>query len=303
MKVKSHIFILLLSALIPMIQMEAKEKSERISPRWVSRGVPTAPSTAYYFIMAEAEGQSLASARQNCLVNLTTRLEMERGLVINSNLHSTSTQDTRMESERNGQQISYSQTDVYDMEVKENDRNVTVRCEVVDEYWTKERGLYHIKVLYAVVDPRYAGMRINDYISTSARPGAWGLLSIIPGGAQMYKGDIAKGSFFLTTGIAATGGIVLCEATRQAYAAKMVQQPQYALQYSTRANNWETGRNVCVGVAAGLWLWNLIDAFTAKGARRVVVNGQSLSLQIEPTYQIDQIHNQITPCMDFAFCF
>ena len=107
----------------------------------------------------------------------------------------------------------------------------------------------------------------------------------------MYKGDLAKGISFMVVDIACAGGIILCESTRAAYAAKMVQQPQYAQQYSTRANNWETGRNICIGVTAGIWLWNIIDAFAAKGGRRVIVKPNKGYVTMTPSFQVNPITN------------
>ena len=34
---------------------------------------------------------------------------------------------------------------------------------------------------------------------------------------------------------------------------------------------WENGRNFCIGAAAALYVYNLIDAIAAKGAKRVIV--------------------------------
>ena len=36
-------------------------------------------------------------------------------------------------------------------------------------------------------------------------------------------------------------------------------------------SNWAIGRNVCIGAAAALYAYNIVDAIVAPGARRVVV--------------------------------
>ena len=66
----------------------------------------------------------------------------------------------------------------------------------------------------------------------------------------------------------------------------MYEQPKYAAEYNSLADTWETGRNICIGAAAAIYVYNLIDAFTAKGARRVVVKRGRTSLQAAP--YIDQ---------------
>ena len=52
--------------------------------------------------------------------------------------------------------------------------------------------------------------------------------------------------------------------------------------YSTKADHFATARNICIGAAAALYVYNLIDAIAAPGARRIVVhrrngNGQTYS--------------------------
>ena len=79
----------------------------------------------------------------------------------------------------------------------------------------------------------------------------------------------------------AVAGIILCDNQGASYNKKAIEQPKFAKQYSSKASNWETGRNICIGVAAGLWVYNIVDAAVAKGCRRVIVkraDGGGLSL-------------------------
>jgi hypothetical protein len=71
---------------------------------------------------------------------------------------------------------------------------------------------------------------------------------------------------------------------RSDYKNKMKEQPQFAKDYNTKANNWETARNICIGATAAVWVYNIIDAAAAKGARRIIVNRATGSnLSIHPT--------------------
>ena len=69
--------------------------------------------------------------------------------------------------------------------------------------------------------------------------------------------------------IACVAGIILCENQRADYANKVIEQPRFAKEYNTKANNWATGRNLAIGVAGALYVYNLIDAAVTNGARRV----------------------------------
>ena len=185
----------------------------------------------------------------------------------------------------------FTQTDNFNMEVIEKGRKINMVCRTIDEYWVKTGGTYFVTTLYTVADQNMYGGSYYDRISTTSRYGAAGFASVIPGAGQFLKGDVAKGVSFLVADVACAAGIILCESTRAAYAAKVKQQPQYALQYSTRANNWATGRNICLGVTAGIWVWNIIDAFAAKGARRVIVKPQRGYFSMTPTSTFDPIHH------------
>lgn len=115
---------------------------------------------------------------------------------------------------------------------------------------------------------------------TAANNIAAGFFSIVPGAGQFYKGHVLKGSLFLGLTAASVVGIVVCEKTRRDYRNKVIEQPQYAKEYNTRAQNWQTARNVFIGVGGAIYLWNIIDAFATRSARQKVVttNGKSLSI-------------------------
>lgn len=251
-------------------------RSDRLQPQWITKQLPEPLSGTYIFVKSKGTGGSLTAARQACLVDLGNYLESERGLVINSYIHqqsSMTTTHTYDERFNKNAKMSYKSTqqDDFTLEVIENGRKIDITCRTIDEYWEEKSGIYHVTTLYTVTKSAY-GSSYNDKISTTNQYSPIvGLMSIVPGAGQMYKGDFGKGVTFLTAGVAGAASIVLCECTRYGYAAKVQQQPQYALEYNTRASNWATGRNVCIGITAGIWLWNIIDALVAKGSRRVIV--------------------------------
>ncbi len=121
----------------------------------------------------------------------------------------------------------------------------------------------------------------RSYLTTSygAKPV---VMSIIPGWGQWYKGSKAKAISLFASEALAVAGIIFCDNERASNVKMAKEQPKFASHYSNKADNWETGRNVCIGVAAGIWIYNIIDAAVAKGARRVIVNradGSSLSVR------------------------
>lgn len=245
-----YLILYLLFASIPVM---AKTKSDPIKPRWVTHALPESKSETYIFERVYVEGTSLEDARREALSDLSLRLEKEH------NLH---------------------------MNLKGN--GTSEICRVIDEYWVCSKGKYKLHVLYTIpkyILPGYTGKlgnSYNDNISVTTHYGAAGLMSIVPGVGQIYKGSPGKGVLFITSEIASVAGIILCESTRSSYARKAIEQPKFMKQYTERARNWETGRSIAIGAAGAFFAWNLIDALVAKGGKRVVVKQNKTQLSFSP---------------------
>jgi hypothetical protein len=96
-------------------------------------------------------------------------------------------------------------------------------------------------------------------------------MSIIPGLGQWYKGSKVKGICMFAAEAAAVAGILVCANKATDAEKKIKLEPKYAKHYEDKKSDWETGRNICIGAAAAIWIYNMIDAAVAKGARRVEV--------------------------------
>lgn len=243
------------------------QKSERIKPQWLTKKLPESKSPSYFFLNAEGMGASLDAARQMALVNLSTRLEHERGLVVSSTVSGGSSL------QRSTQGEGYASHREYSMTATEQGKAITMKCRVVDEYWERRGGTYTCHVLYTIADQNAADAgSYDDQITLTTSYGARGLVrSIIPGWGQIYKGSTAKGACILAGEAVCVAGIIVCENQRASYHKKMLEQPRFAQTYNTKSDNWANGRNICIGAAAVLYVYNLIDAVAAKGAKRVVV--------------------------------
>lgn len=279
----------------------ATNRSDRLKPIWLTKTTPASTSDSYFFVTAHGQAGSLEAARLAAIKHLSTRLEDEHQYTFD--VHVISNSQTQVLSSHNNIDVSGKRVTNTRSELREKDKQLDITFRSVDEYWKEKNGIYEVDILFAVSNQNSYNPGIFDNITTTTKYGAAGLLSIIPGAGQMYKGDMAKGISFLVVDVACASGIVLCECTRAAYAAKITQQPQYAQQYSTRANNWSTGRNICIGVTAGIWLWNIIDAFAAKGARRVKVKPNKGYVTMTPSYQANPITNTTDQGVGIAYHF
>ena len=155
--------------------------------------------------------------------------------------------------------------------------DLEVKARVVDEYSETSSGGYKVSLLVQTArNPVYSfePVSVADNYSAGAR-------ILIPGWAQIYKGHTVKGLVMLGGVVASGIGAIVCESTRSDYKNKMKEQPEHAKTYNTKANNYETARNVCIGAAAAFYVWSVIDGIASKGKRRVIV-GKSSSLSFAP---------------------
>lgn len=243
----------------------AKEKSDKLKPKWVTHALPESKSGTYFFVRATGVAATLEGAKQQAFVSMAQKLEQERGLTVNTSVF-VKAKTTQNQYGRNAEY-----TKETEMEVIEKGHQLKIVCREIDQYWIYDDGKYEVHVLYTVADKNRYGGSYDDKITLTSKYGAAGLLSVIPSVGQFYKGSYVKGGLILGGEIISAGGIILCENTRASYIKKMHEQPKYAEEYNSLADSWETGRNICIGVAAALYVYNLIDALVTPGARRVKV--------------------------------
>lgn len=234
-------------------------------PRWVGN-TPKEHNSTYRFVEVVSTGSSLETARGEALKVLAQNEQLRNAVMTSVNTGKLSTTDQVF---TNGK---LQETEHTKITVEMNMKGQTFRLQgaPVDEYVAgRSHGVYRLHTLFMVAvtdNPVFD----RTYLSTSygAAPV---VMSVIPGMGQIYKGSTAKGIVMLASEAVLGAGIVLSENQRADYKKKMKEQPKFAKDYNTKANNWQTARNVCIGAAAAVWVYNLVDAAVARGARRVKV--------------------------------
>lgn len=249
-------------------------QSEKMRPAWLSDKTPRPTNATFHYRTVEAQGNTLDEARRQCLVVLSE--DVERTWKVSGG----GTQDIR-EVQTNGE-IDFRSVFTYHYNVAGEEVSITTTC--YDEYWECVRYpdgalRYHCYMLFGVADtaqPEFDRLRFTR--KYGAR-GLWRSL-IIPGWGQMYKGSTAKGLSILGGEAVLAAGIIVSENLRSSYIKKMIEQPQHQQTYNNRADNWCNIRNVCIGAAAALYVYNLVDALVANGRKRAVTQKRVyLSLQ------------------------
>lgn len=256
----------------------ASDRSDSMKPRWVTSALPVPKSPGYIFLRAQGSGKSLEEARQMAFVNLTSKLETERGILTNSTIKIDKTASRNSAPRKNSQ---------FTLEAVEKGKQINLVCRVVDEYWEQKYGTYFVTELFTVNDTSRPGQgSYSDNIKLTTSYGAAPVFySLIPGVGQMYKGSTTKGGVILGSAVAVGAGIITAESMRASYIKKMKEYPQHLDFYNNKATTWKNVRNVAIGVGAGLYVYNLIDAAVAPGRRRVIVSkGKSYNYSLAPTW-------------------
>lgn len=243
-------------------------KAQTMEPQWMHKLPEANPENGTYtFVRITADAYSLDLGRSKCFQLLTLDQSLLNTLTISysSKDYITSTVHTQ-----NG---SFSENiDQKTFEVITTEGNpIQVKARVVDEFFSSKKQ--SMTTLYQVALTPNA-MFDNYTLTTSyaSDPATWGL-SIIPGAAQMHKGDYLKGGIIMGGTVALAGGLIAFESMRSSYLAKIEQTHSADVKksYNNKAGNCATIRNVCIGGLAALYVYNILDAFIAPGARRVIV--------------------------------
>ena len=255
------------------------DSSDKMNPKWMTSALPTPKSQGYIFMAAQGTGHTLDEARQHALINLTAKLEHERGLTISSTVNVASNA-----SRTNGRHSQITERQ-FTMECTERGKNITLTTRVIDEYWEQNRaGEYVVTELFTVNDNNNAGGSYNDDIRLTTSYGAAPVVySLIPGVGQFVKGSYLKGGLVMGGTVVGAVATILCENQRADYAKKMREKPQHFDFYRNRKSQWETGRNVAIGVTAAIYIYNLIDAAVAPGRRQVKVKQRRADYAVVPT--------------------
>lgn len=241
---------------------------QSLKPQWMkSLPKPLRGNSSYIFVSIDAEAYNLDLGRKKCF----QMLSLDRGLLNTVTLTYRSedqiSSTSQYEDGNFKEKIDEKSFEIITMDGKP----IQLKAHIVDEYFDVRNNslttLYQVAVLpnsifdNAIVTSKYSFQHI------------WPSF-IVPGAGQMVKGDWLKGGLMMGGATLFAGGIALTECTRQVYLGKISQQSrnEEAVKiYANRASNLAIGRNICIGGICAVYIYSIIDAFVAPGARRVEV--------------------------------
>ncbi|MDE7074254.1 MAG: hypothetical protein K2O69_04295, partial [Odoribacter sp.] len=90
------------------------------------------------------------------------------------------------------------------------------------------------------------------------------------GWGQMYKRSMGKGITILSLQVATIAGICACDNLSKSYRNKALFEQSNSVRetYNDRSASYRNIRNSCIVVAGAVYIYNLVDAIAAKGAKR-----------------------------------
>lgn len=242
--------------------------AQTMKPQWMHRTPnPSPTNSTYTFIRISADANNLDMGRSKCFQLLALDQSLLNTLTISYNSKdfiSSSTNNNNGDFTENLEQKTF---EVITTEGKP----IQVKAKVVDECFLPQQQ--SMTTLYQVaLTPNAIFDNYTLTTSYASDPATWGLC-LIPGGAQMHKGSYLKGGIIIGGTAAIAAGAIVCNSLRDKNIVKINQSHSADVRkyYNDKANNCVTARNVCLGTLAALYIYNIVDAFVAPGARRIIV--------------------------------
>lgn len=243
-----------------------------MKPDWIVKELPKPRSNNYYFLRTEGLKPTLEEARAECLNQVAFRLSQRSGFAATGEIK----KHIKTKRDKNGLGEDINSEYVLTYLIKTD--TVSVVLKKVDEYWEAFAGanssiVYQCYTLYAIAEnPDFP---VFDEISFTYKYGGDALWrsALVPGYGQIYKGQTVKGVSIMGGEALLIGGVIFCESQRTSFQRKSKETHNIdkVRNYLDNADNYTTYRNICIGAAAALYVYNIIDAVVSDGRKKTVV--------------------------------
>lgn len=227
-------------------------------PPWMRGIFPEQSNQSYYLKVAQGYGKNPYEARQNAIIGLIGDIARSKGITVQgSDIMKTLSESRNGKlSEQTSLQSSYHL----------NFETFDTAFEIVDEYADKKGYYLFFQVAH---DPKQVTFdRIE--LTTDYKGSALWRSAIIPGWGQMYKRSMAKGITILALEAVSVIGIVVCHNQSNSYYNKALIERNMNLReaYQDKSTTYRNIRNGCIAAAGAIYIWNIVDALVAQGAKR-----------------------------------
>ncbi len=235
-------------------------------PPWLRGEMPVRTNDTYYFRVVSGAGSTPSEARRAALLELAGDLARAQGVTVKG-----SDLSRIVAEERDGVYTERTETRMtYTFE-----HEAFRACfEVEDEYY--ERGMCWLLAEVAV-DPERVAFEPVELTTDYKGAALWRSL-IIPGWGQMHKRNTGRGVAMLALTAAGVTGIVVCHNQSNTYYNKALaaRNSDTRESYEDKSSTYRNARNVCIAATGAVYVWNIVDALTGKGAKRYVTRERRL---------------------------
>ncbi len=259
-----QIIFTIVFALIGLLSF-AQEK-----PGWIYNK-PTPTNSSYLYVVESATGRTEDEARNKATAEVFRTTAMRIGQPFNSGEINAALQSGK------GYNVIASQ---YNIPINK-----------VCEYSENQSNEYKVYILCQVAAAGNIMVQWSDF-NQCDRQGIDGMAvlksALLPGLGQFHKGQNAKGVSFLVGEVVAVCGIVVGQSMRHSYVNKMNNTNNANLKktYAERANAFTTVRNISIGAATAVYVWNVLDAIISKSNHQYLSYGKPVNLTPVATDEI-----------------
>lgn len=239
---KRQIILTVVLALVGLASF-AQEK-----PNWVYNK-PTPTNNTYLYVVESAYGKTEQEAKNNAIAEVFRSTAMRIGQPFDSG------------------EINEALQSGKDYHLIASQYNIPINK--VCEYTEIQSNGYKVYVLCQVAATGNIMVQWTDFRNCDSQhiDGMAVLKSaLLPGLGQFHKGQTAKGACFLAGEAVSVAGIVVGQSMRHTYINKMnsTNNASQKKLYADRANIFTTVRNISIGAAAAVYVWNVLDAMISK---------------------------------------
>lgn len=318
MKTLSHLLLIVVLALVS-VSAAAQDK-----PRWAIKGVndlnKERTNETYSFVKFETFNGDLAQLRNESTKPLVEYLAGTYGLSDDdASVEVLSSPATLERSLPNDPEATKGITRDYKVTFS-GAKPATFYARLVDEYVSFDDNVdesydYTLYQLFEVSNREDGLVPDFDDCDFTRSYNAQALVrSIIPGLGQYYKGQTTKAYCIWGGEAVCAVAAIWCEHRRSQYAkdrdkaiADNPNNPDatYIHSYRSKSRSWRTFRNIAIYSAAGLYIYNLLDAAISKGPRQVIVRkkqASDFSMAVAPTLVYDP-NTTISPAIGVSLTF
>lgn len=248
------------------ITVSLSVNAQTMKPQWMHKA-PRPNNNSYTFLRITADATNLDIGRSKCFQLLALDQSLLNTLTISYSSKDLITSTSQTQNGNFNETLDQKTFEVITTEGKP----IQVKAKIIDEYFCPIQQ--SLTTLYQVaIVPNAIFDNCTTTTKYSSDPATLGLM-LIPGAAQFHKGSYLKGGLVLGGSVALAGGALACGLMRKDNMAKYENAHNTSVkeQYRTRINGLNTGMYCCIGGLAALYIYNIIDAIVAPGARRIIV--------------------------------